>query len=253
MRRKTIVSASASAGVLALALGAVLTGCGGSDREGYVATGAAGPGTPRSTTVPPQGGVELFPLAGGQATPTPEQSPAAPSAATAPLPDPPTTSDGPAPAPPTARSPVDTGSGSPSSGPHTRPAPGPGPDGSSPSKPRPKPPPKPSKPSKPPTGTPPAPPAKLTHGEPRREPDERRWCEKVTLTFTNSGGRPVTDGTVTFGTHVIGPLGTDWSTITSSRPLRADRRGRRRKRRGRSASTTGGCRRACTSRHGTSR
>lgn len=60
----------------------------------------------------------------------------------------------------------------------------------------------------------------LDIGTPRREPDdERRWCEKVTVTFTNTGGRPVTDGTVTFGTHIIGPLGTDWATLSSSEPL----------------------------------
>ncbi|MEW2580101.1 hypothetical protein [Streptomyces syringium] len=70
------------------------------------------------------------------------------------------------------------------------------------------------------TGTTPGTPAVLDIGTPRREPDdERRWCEKVTVTFTNTGGRPVTDGTVTFGTHIIGPLGTDWATLTSSEPL----------------------------------
>ncbi|WP_424888179.1 hypothetical protein [Streptomyces sp. XH2] len=64
-------------------------------------------------------------------------------------------------------------------------------------------------------------PARLTVGESRRSADEegRRWCEKVTAPLTNSGGSPVTSGTVTFGTHVIDLLGIDWATLTSSQPL----------------------------------
>ncbi|MEV8088740.1 hypothetical protein [Streptomyces nigra] len=54
-----------------------------------------------------------------------------------------------------------------------------------------------------------------------REPADRRWCEKVTLAFHNAGGRPVRSGTVTFGSHVIGALGVDWSTVESTRDLPA--------------------------------
>jgi hypothetical protein len=43
----------------------------------------------------------------------------------------------------------------------------------------------------------------------------------VTLTLTNSGGRPATTGSVSFSTHVIGLLGVDWATYGTSRPLRA--------------------------------
>ncbi|CAM5470147.1 hypothetical protein SABIM44S_02698 [Streptomyces abikoensis] len=39
------------------------------------------------------------------------------------------------------------------------------------------------------------------------------------MPLTNSGGAPVTTGTVTFGTHVIDLLGIDWATITSRQPL----------------------------------
>ncbi|MGW2300507.1 hypothetical protein [Streptomyces sp. NPDC001809] len=50
---------------------------------------------------------------------------------------------------------------------------------------------------------------------------DRRWCEKVTVTFRNSGGTAARSGTVTFATHVIGALGVDWATLTSSQPLPA--------------------------------
>lgn len=63
-------------------------------------------------------------------------------------------------------------------------------------------------------------PARLAVGTPRREPDEgRRWCERVTVPLQNTGGRAVTAGTITFGTHVIGPLGVDWVTVRSTAAL----------------------------------
>ncbi|MFF4405046.1 hypothetical protein ACFY2W_05105 [Streptomyces sp. NPDC001262] len=37
--------------------------------------------------------------------------------------------------------------------------------------------------------------------------------------FTNTGSTPVTEGTVTLGTHVIDALGNDWATVTATRPL----------------------------------
>ncbi|MDT0493337.1 hypothetical protein ACIOD0_08000 [Kitasatospora albolonga] len=39
------------------------------------------------------------------------------------------------------------------------------------------------------------------------------------MEFRNTGGSPARSGSVTFGTHIIGALGVDWATITSSRPL----------------------------------
>ncbi|MFG2115053.1 hypothetical protein ACGFRB_20855 [Streptomyces sp. NPDC048718] len=48
---------------------------------------------------------------------------------------------------------------------------------------------------------------------------DRRWCEKVTVTFHNAGGTAARSGTVTFATHVIGALGVDWATLDSTQPL----------------------------------
>ncbi|MFF8968638.1 hypothetical protein [Streptomyces sp. NPDC014995] len=58
-------------------------------------------------------------------------------------------------------------------------------------------------------------------GEPVRTATDRRWCEQVTLEFHNSGGTAVRSGTVTFGTHIIDALGTDWSTVESTGPVPA--------------------------------
>ncbi|MFE7121309.1 hypothetical protein ACFU99_38355 [Streptomyces sp. NPDC057654] len=57
--------------------------------------------------------------------------------------------------------------------------------------------------------------------KPKRTPADDRWCEKVTVTFTNTGGTPITKGIVTFETHIIGALGVDWATIKQTRPLPA--------------------------------
>ncbi len=70
-----------------------------------------------------------------------------------------------------------------------------------------------------PAPDPPGGPAVLTAGEPRREKADDRWCEKVTVRLTNSGGRAVTGGRVTFGTHIIGALGVDWATRESTHAL----------------------------------
>ncbi|MFJ3905065.1 hypothetical protein [Streptomyces sp. NPDC090025] len=50
---------------------------------------------------------------------------------------------------------------------------------------------------------------------------DKRWCENVTVAFRNTGGSAARSGTVTFATHVIGALGVDWATVTSSQPLPA--------------------------------
>ncbi|GHF42227.1 hypothetical protein GCM10010218_24200 [Streptomyces mashuensis] len=39
------------------------------------------------------------------------------------------------------------------------------------------------------------------------------------MTFTNTGRSAVTAGSVVLGTHVLGPLGTDWTTLPSVHPL----------------------------------
>ncbi|MEU3190803.1 hypothetical protein ABZ686_09195 [Streptomyces sp. NPDC006992] len=41
----------------------------------------------------------------------------------------------------------------------------------------------------------------------------------MTVRLTNSGGRAVTAGRVTFGTHIIGALGVDWATRESTHAL----------------------------------
>ncbi|KOG60655.1 hypothetical protein ABZT16_00480 [Streptomyces flaveolus] len=38
----------------------------------------------------------------------------------------------------------------------------------------------------------------------------------MTVAFHNSGGTAVRSGSVTFGTHVTGALGTDWGTVEST-------------------------------------
>ncbi|MFE7425828.1 hypothetical protein ACFU7B_10225, partial [Streptomyces sp. NPDC057545] len=59
----------------------------------------------------------------------------------------------------------------------------------------------------------------LTLSAPQRAPADKRWCEKVTVEFRNTGGSPARAGTVTFATHIIGGLGVDWATVESSAPL----------------------------------
>ncbi|MFF9507340.1 hypothetical protein ACF1BU_14050 [Streptomyces sp. NPDC014724] len=69
--------------------------------------------------------------------------------------------------------------------------------------------------------TAPAGPAVLVVGAPERAAASERWCEKVTVTFRNTGGSSADAGTVTFATHIIGGLGIDWATVESSAPLPA--------------------------------
>lgn len=78
-----------------------------------------------------------------------------------------------------------------------------------------------SPPTSPPPGkpAPPPAPAALTLSAPQRAPADKRWCEKVTVEFRNTGGSPARSGTVTFATHIIGALGVDWATIRSSQSL----------------------------------
>ncbi len=202
-----------------------LTGCGGPARDGYVAVGAAAPGPERGAgeNVAPLGQVEFQQLGGPDA--------AGGSSASAPSPD---TTSGPAgsatpggsaPGGATTTAPGGSGNtpGTPAGPGSTPPSPGtPGTPGTQrpPTGPT-----APGTPTGPPTGpgtTPPAStPARLTLSAPVRAAAADRWCERVTVTFTNTGTTAARSGTVSFATHIIGALGVDWATITTSQPLPA--------------------------------
>ncbi|MFJ3879230.1 hypothetical protein ACIPW5_17435 [Streptomyces sp. NPDC090077] len=223
---------------------AALTGC-GQDRDGHVFVGAAAAGPERGAgeNVPPRGQVELQPLAsGGPAasagapalTPpgAPGSQPPGGSAegggtATAPVGSAP--APGTPPDPGTPAAPGGTGgagTGATPGAPGTPPAPPappttPGTPGapSTPGTPG-----TPAPPAPKPGTTPPAPPAtpaRLTLGTPVRAAASARWCERVTVTFTNTGTTAARSGTVSFATHVIGALGVDWATVTTTQPLPA--------------------------------
>ncbi|XMN07686.1 hypothetical protein ACK8N7_17460 [Streptomyces griseobrunneus] len=248
-RRGTVIAASA----VALCLGGgLLVGCGGGPGDGYVAVGAAGSGPERSadgaegpsgkvTLIPLDGGAEEGGSGGGAGGRDGSRSPGAPpeGAGGADAADGRTggpgaqpagsgPGDGPAGGASGERTGAPGGSGS---GPGAttgtgakpdRPAKPPG-SGSTPSAPgSPKPgggggttSPPPARPTPPPT------PAALKLSAPQRAPADKRWCEKVTVDFRNTGGTPARSGTITFATHIIGALGVDWATIRSSQPLPA--------------------------------
>ncbi|MEU6952024.1 hypothetical protein [Streptomyces sp. NPDC045714] len=224
-RRGTVIVASAAALCLG---GGLLAACGsGPGDEGYVAVGAADGGDrSASGDGKPSGEVTLVPLdgnggsgergPGGRGSGSPSSAPSSPGAS-----EPGRAQDSPGGA--RTETPGDQGGGSPG-GPGAKP-PKPA-EPAEPSKPgsRPGPPSSPGD-GEPGTGTPgapepPAPPA-LTLNAPQRAAADKRWCEKVTVEFRNTGGSPARSGTVTFATHIIGALGVDWATITSSQPLPA--------------------------------
>ncbi|MGW6708567.1 hypothetical protein ACWGDE_27255 [Streptomyces sp. NPDC054956] len=210
--------ASQSAALLVLcatAAAAALTGCGGPAREGYVAVGAVGPGSERGAgaNVAPKGGVEFQPLPPAAAGPSASsESPASssgtqPGAAGAQTPGGSTPGGGPATLPggsggPSAVAPGTAAPGTPGGAPGS---------GASPS----------AKPGTSAPATPAATPAMLGVGAPTRSPAAERWCENVTVSFTNTGSTEASSGTVGFATHIIGALGVDWATITSTQPLPA--------------------------------
>ncbi|MET9695566.1 hypothetical protein ABZY31_01355 [Streptomyces sp. NPDC006529] len=212
-----------------------LTGCGGPPRDGYVAVGAAAPGPERGAgeIVAPRSAVEYQsladPSAAGTATRSTSTSPSAPG-------NPATDGSGAGGAVPGAPTGFASASGStPPGGPGTSPTtPAPNPRGSAPASG--------GSGSSPGTGssggtggsggndgtggtgapTPPAStPARLVLGAPARSAAADRWCERVGVTFTNTGSTAARSGTVTFSTHIIGALGIDWATITSAQPLPA--------------------------------
>ncbi|MCX4779486.1 hypothetical protein [Streptomyces sp. NBC_01264] len=224
---------------------AALTGCGGPAREGYVAVGAAAPGPERGAgeNVAPKAGVELQSLpqgppgssASGAGT---SGSASADIPADAPGATPGGSSGGVAggasggapggtpPGDPGSRPPAGSTSGGgtatppggsgnpPGTAPGTTLPTAPGGKPGTPSGPPPKP--GPSTPA-PPLATP----AKLSIGAPTRTATAERWCEQVTVAFTNTGGTAARSGTVSFATHIIGALGVDWNTINSTQPLPA--------------------------------
>ncbi|MFD7625093.1 hypothetical protein ACFV7Q_03420 [Streptomyces sp. NPDC059851] len=200
---------------------AALTGCGGAPRDGHTAAGPVAPGPERrpGDHVPPQGPVEFQQL-GGPAV----AAGSAPSAGT-----PPTTPDAQTPAGSGRSGATAPSGGVPPSGPNPRPgghdptAPG-TPDGSgtpgTPGSPGPAPGTTPGAPATPTPGIPPAStPAQLVLSAPVRAPAADRWCERVTVGIANTGTTAARSGAITFETHVIGALGIDWATLTTSQPL----------------------------------
>ena len=199
-RRRAVIGASAAV----VCLGGAPAACGGGGGgDGYVATGAAG-GPPRvsGTAAAPTGEVTLVPLdgpqggGGGGSGEGGSNSPAEDGSQE-----------------PTASREAERG-GTESPGRLPSETPGRAVTPADPADP-------PSSSPAPPTPATSPSPAKLTVSDPVREPADKRWCEKVTLAFHNSGGTAVRSGTVTFGTHIIGALGIDWATIESSQELPA--------------------------------
>ncbi|WP_405536437.1 hypothetical protein OG787_24890 [Streptomyces sp. NBC_00075] len=192
--RRGTIALTTSAAIATCTLAGLLVACGGGDGqgEGYVAVERPASG---GTAVAPTGEVTFVPLEGRERESGPPKSPSAqesrPRAST-------------------------TGPGSPTPGEASGNSAGTGTSSSSAI-------PAPSKPTQTPTPTPvptpvpspPVGPARLITSAPVLTPTDRRWCEKVTLTFHNTGGTPVRSGTVTFGTHIIDLLGIDWATIES--------------------------------------
>ncbi|MEU6545716.1 hypothetical protein [Streptomyces sp. NPDC046859] len=188
-RRCALMGASAAV----VCLGAVLASCGGGPGgEGFVATGPAG-GPPHAQTAGPTGAVTLVPLPSGRPSGA-ESGPAGrpgrgrvPSASVdqaavgATMDAGARATDGQGPVPSGTSGPATPSAGAPAG-------------------------------STPPVSTSPA---RLVVGEPA----DRRWCEKVTLALHNASGEAVRSGTVTFGSHVIGVLGVDRSTVESTHGL----------------------------------
>lgn len=234
---------------------AALTGCGGATRDGYVAVGAAAPGPERRAgeNVPPRGQVELQRLgappasgtasaptgtAAGSPAPQPSGGSGSASGSTPPPgsgsastpgagagtgaePGRPGTPGGPPPGTTggtggsstggSGASGTSGGSGGSGSTGGTGSAGGTGGSGT-------------PKPPTTPPGTPPPPPApatpaRLVLGAPTRSAAADRWCENVTVSFTNTGTTAARSGTITFATHIIGALGVDWATRTTTQPL----------------------------------
>ncbi|GAB7032076.1 hypothetical protein AB0G35_34065 [Streptomyces sp. NPDC021749] len=230
-RRTTTTLASASAAVLCL--GVLLTGCEDAADRGHVAVGAAGPGDAQAPQrpVPPRDGIELTPYDGngggdgggsgsgmghGDGRSSGSGSGGARSGRTE------------AGTGSSATAPGASRPGGGSTGGQKAPSPGShGPHGSHGT---PTPTPRPDDPAQPPHHGSPAPPKPGVPagpdapsgplvGHPVLAGSDVRWCQNVSLDFVNIGDHPVTTGKVTFGSHVIGSLGIDWATLTSTHEL----------------------------------
>ncbi|MFE5970159.1 hypothetical protein [Streptomyces sp. NPDC056463] len=203
--------------VVALCLGGALTACGGGEGEGYAAVGAGS--TPKDA-VRPSGSVTLIPLDSPSASGTT-------SSTSSPSPRPPGATPGPTPAPSTGGTGTDGDAGTDTgTDAGTGTAPGTSRPGTTPARPGTTPPrtataPPPGTTTAPPPPATPPTPATLTLSAPVLADGDKRWCERVTVTFRNTGGTAATSGTVTFATHIIGALGVDWATIESAQPLPA--------------------------------
>ncbi|MBD0739036.1 hypothetical protein BGM09_06300 [Streptomyces sp. CBMA29] len=205
----------------ALGLFVMATGCAGGGGTGHVAIGGVGPSPSAPHDVPPDGDVILVPLDGpAPGAPKPSRTPSGTDTGTSAGPRTPSSGAPRSPSSPhgTPTTPGGPGSGSTAhagggtdsgtgSGSATGGGTGSGGTGSGG--------------SGAPGGATTAPPsaARLTVSAPTRTADADRWCEKVAVTFTNAGGLPVTAGTVTFGTHVVGGLGVDWATVETAKPV----------------------------------
>ncbi|MFC7867888.1 hypothetical protein ACFU5B_29240 [Streptomyces murinus] len=196
-RRRALAGASAAVVCLGAALGAC-AGAGGGG--GYVAVGGAGRSGPVDAS--PTGSVTMVPLDGSKGGGTTSPGTAgSPSGATGSGPGPAQADNGPVPSTPDRPSPTGTGPGGGWGAGDGRTTPAPAP------------------PDPAPAPTAPPAPAALSWGEPVTADGDQRWCQKVTVGFRNSGGTAVRSGSVTFGTHVIGALGIDWSTVRTSEAL----------------------------------
>ncbi|MEV0090638.1 hypothetical protein [Streptomyces sp. NPDC050738] len=215
MRRQQL-HAVLAASAATLCLGGLLAACGGGSASGYVAVGAvgSGPGDEPTGAVPPTGKVVLVPLDGKNASGTPGGAGKTPGSG------PGSGSGSDSGAGPGAGTDTGGSTGKPSAGSSTGATSGAGPgsgsasgsaSGSTGG----------SGPSAPGTSAPsqPAGPAILSVSAPELADASQRWCEKVTVRFSNTGGSPVSSGTATFATHIIGALGVDWATIESDQPL----------------------------------
>ncbi|MFI9566942.1 hypothetical protein [Streptomyces rishiriensis] len=220
-RRGVVWGASAAAAVVVGAAGLAVD-CGGGGHGGdYVAIGAAGDPAASGAdgSAGPTGGVRLVPLDGPSDSPGGEPGPGGQAksgtGATA-VTETRDRTPGPAPASGSRQAPA---RGAPVEGgpvgrtPQASPTPPSPPSSPSPS------PSAPSSTSSGPPGGASAGPASLAVSEPFRAKTDQRWCEDVTLTFVNSGGTAVGSGTITFGSHVVDALGTDWATRESTAPL----------------------------------
>ncbi|MCX5196380.1 hypothetical protein OOK31_21185 [Streptomyces sp. NBC_00249] len=243
-----------SRAALALALcagacAAALTGCGDRTPDGYAAVGAAAAGPERGPgeNVAPGTGVEYQPLppsgpassSVSSSTSTPPGAPGSPAPGSSAQGGATTTPPGgSAPAPGTPQDPAappdrggtggagsgsggGAGSGSGSGSGGTGSSGGGSGGGTPPTQPG-----TPTRPGTPtaPGTTPPAPPAtpaRIALSSPARAAASDRWCERVTVTFTNTGSTAARSVTVSFATHIIGALGIDWATITTTQALPA--------------------------------